>query len=123
MTDLIQFKHSVKRHEFVFSLIKKLTDKVKSVEHFESLKMSPEITRTLASIVKEECSHLKKKDLAEIDGRHIVKEALKCVFELNDQELSQVDAQLDFLTDNKMIKKVSLKKRLGRILYALLRLW
>ncbi len=116
MSELIQFKHSVAQHTFIFGLIKKLVLKIKEIEHFESLKLNPQITQGVCEMIKEEMSHLKKHLQEKIDHRELAREALKQAFELTEEEMKFIDSQLEYMVDNKLIKKVSLLKKARKLL-------
>lgn len=121
MSELVKFKHSVAQHTFIFNLIKKLVLKIKEIEHYETLKLNPQITQGVCEMIKEEMSKLKKTLAAKIDARELARESLKQVFELTEEELKFIDSQLDYMLDNKLIKQVSVFKKAEKWLLSLLR--
>jgi len=99
----VKLKNSLAIHNFVFGLIKKLALKIKEIENFTNLKMNPELTKYICQCVEQELSKVAKKLKTKIDKTKIVTEVLTQVFGLSDTEVLQIESQVDFLFDNKLI--------------------
>jgi len=104
----VKFKNSLAIHNFIFGLIKRISYKIQEIENYQSLKMNPELTTYVLQCINEEIAQIKKNLASKIDVKAILTEVLKNVFKLSDTEITQIEAQLDFITDNKLIKKKGL---------------
>jgi hypothetical protein len=99
----VKFKNSLAIHNFIFGLIKRISYKIQEIENYQSLKMNPELTTYVLQCINEEIAQIKKNLASKIDVKAILTEVLKNVFKLSDTEITQIEAQLDFITDNKLI--------------------
>ncbi len=104
----VKFKNSLAIHNFIFGLIKRISYKIQEIENYQSLKMNPELTTYVLQCINEEIAQIKKNLASKIDVKAILTEVLKNVFKLSDTEITQIEAQLDFITDNKLILKKGL---------------
>lgn len=105
----VKFKNSLAVHDFIYStLIKKLTLKIKEIENFEELRLNPELTRFILSCIHEEVKLIGKTWSKKIDIKAILTEIIKNAFNLNNDEVSQLQTQIDFILDNYLIKKKGL---------------
>ncbi len=101
----VKFKNSLAIHSLVFGLIKRISFKIQEIENYQSLKMNPELTTYVLQCIKEEIAQMKKSLASKVDAKAILVEVLKNVFNLSDTEITQIEAQLDFIADNKLLKK------------------
>jgi len=104
----VKFTNSLAIHNFVFGLIKRMSLKVKEIENYVSLKMNPELTKYVCQCVEEELNKVSKQLRLKIDKSSIIKEVLTQVFGLSSDEISQIEAQIDFIADNNSIPKTNI---------------
>ena len=113
----IVLKNGSKVQNFVGGLIVKSILQVKSIHAFEEQKLNQEITESVAKYIEKEIFHDGTIKSESLDKRSIVKEVLKQCYNLAEEDLVIIDSQLDYLIENKIVKK---KGRLYRI-YKVLR--
>ena len=98
----VKFSHNLKKHAIVFGLIEKIADKIKQIPCYENIRTEIELVLTVSNIVENYVSKGNKK---KIDKKQLVIDALSKVFNYNDNEKALVGSLIDFLWNNKKIKK------------------
>lgn len=107
----IKLKNSLKIEDFVGSLIVKSIIQIKQVTNYETHKLNQDLTELVAKFVEKEIFESGIKDKT-LNKREIVKEVFAKTFELTDQDILELDRQLKYLIENKIIKKRSLLYRI-----------
>ena len=104
ITTLIPLKNSLAKRQTTNSIVETVVTQIQAIPNYSSLRNDMELLLYSCSIVE----HLGTKGL---DKKEIVLEAFVRIFCLDDQEQTQVKSSIDFLWNNKQIKKLS-KSRL-----------
>lgn len=100
----ITLKNSLKQHSFVYSLIKKATEQVQAIENYQKLKNSKQLTQHVTKLVESE---FEKTYEEKVEKKAIVIEVLQNVFnDLTPDEITAIEADIDFIYDNTKKKKV-----------------
>ena len=106
----IVLKNSLQTHGIFEILHQKIVDELKKIPNVLSLKLNSEITALVSTLVENTVSKHYK-----IDKKKLVLQILTTVFTLSAPEVLQIGHQIEFLLDNKLIKK--LKKSLCSKVY------
>ncbi len=101
----LKLKNSSKIQNFVGGLIIKSILKVKEIHNYEDQKLNQEITEAVAKFVERELFHDGTIKSEQIDKREIVKEVLRQTWKLTEDDMKILDSQLDYLIENKIVKK------------------
>lgn len=115
----VKFENSLALHEFTFGLIKSLSEQIKNIPEFKSLKLNPELTKFLCKSVNQliddglKSKAFSKKQLLLINKTTLIIQILKDIFTLTDEELTQVESQIDFLNNNNLVKDKSILSNIG----------
>lgn len=98
-------KGTLKNHALVYNTIKKVKINVQNeIENHQALKNDIELTRYIANGVENEIPYKSKN----INKKNIVMEVHKQLFpDITEDELKGVESSIEFLLNNKMIKKTS----------------
>jgi hypothetical protein len=91
----------------VFGLIEQIAEKIKLIPQYEKIRVEIELVKTVANIV-ENC--VKKGNSKKIDKKQLVIDALSQVFNYSQEEKNLVASLVDFLFNNKQIRKSSYYK-------------
>lgn len=105
---------------FVKSLVQKGILEIKEIVDFETQKLNPQLLQDLMVFIEEEISTSKYKN-QNINRTELVKTILSSIFEFNEEELNYLEKQITHLLDNSMIKNRSVLKKVGRLLYSLIK--
>ena len=107
----IQFKHSAQSFALENTLIKSIVDKIKLIPQFDQLKHDIEITEHVCNLVEN--SITKNKNSKPIDKKQLVIKIMTQLFILNsDADKKVVEHHIDYLINNKLIKKIPLTVKL-----------
>lgn len=102
----IKLKNSSKKvHNFVGGLIIKSCLQIKEINNFEGQKLNQEITEAIAKYIEQEIFHDGTIKGDTLDKRAIIKEVLQQCYDLSEEDLTVIDSQLNYLFENKIIKK------------------
>ena len=100
----INLKNSLLSHG-VYELINaKIIEEVKKIPNYLQLKLNPELTALISSLVE----HSTTKD-QKIDKKKLVIQVLQTIFSLTAPEVIIVGQQIEFLLDNKLVKRAKKK--------------
>ena len=103
----ITLKNSLKQHSFVYSLIKKASEQVQSIENYQKLKNSKSLTQHVTKLIDSEFDETYSE---KVDKKSIVIEVLQNVFtDLTPDEITYIEADIDFIYNN--VKKKSYFKQ------------
>ena len=103
----IKFRNTLKKHNISFSVIEQISEKIKKIPQYESIRIELELVKCVCNII-ENC--IKKGNNKKIDKKDLVINCLSSVYNYNDQEKLLVGSLIDFLFNNKQIKKSSTYK-------------
>jgi hypothetical protein len=106
----IVLKHSLQTHGIFELLHQKIVDELKKIPNLLSLKLNSEMTALVSTLVENTVNKDHK-----IDKKKLVTQILTTAFLLSAQEILQVGHQIEFVLDNKLIKKN--KKKLSSKVY------
>ena len=107
----IQLKHSAQSFVLENTLIKSIIDSIKTIPQFDQLKHDIEITEHVCNLVENSIS--KNKYSKPIDKKQLVIKIVSQLFNLNlDADKKIVEHHIDYLFNNKMIKKISLTSKI-----------
>jgi len=107
----LKFKHNLKQHALIFSLMKEIINKIKEIENWESLKSDPDLIFSVATSVEDEVA---KSKIKSIDKKDLVIEIFKMVYDLTDEEKEVIRKIIDYQLNNKLIKKKNFLSRAYR---------
>ena len=109
MSELIEFKNTVKAHVKSQSIITDCVETLSKLPDFNTkLKFDPEIIVYVCSIVE---NLIKKEDKKEISKLDLVSTILVKAWNLEENELDLVIKQIKFVCNNNQVKKVSKSKK------------
>ena len=105
-------KHILK-HYTHFALIEKVSQTIKiEIPNYELLKLNPELTKLICTVVENNIPGKLKKIL---DKRTIIVEIYIKIFgDISDDDIEALLAQVDFLYDNSLIKKIGTLSKMYR---------
>ena len=111
--------NALKKHIIYHSLVEEILKLVQSkIPEFIKLKVGNsielELILLLCNIVENAISNGNKH---KIDKKQLVCDVIQRLFNLNPVELKAVEAQIDYLHNNSMIKKISRIYKFGKWLY------
>lgn len=99
--------NSVNQHNYVFNLLNKASLQIKEIANYENLKLSPELTKSVCIFVEDSVNSFPKKH-RKVNKKQIVIDVIKNVFtSLTEDEIKNIEQQIDFLLQNKMIVSTS----------------
>ena len=97
--------NKLKLHCTYGSLVECIIEEIKKIPDLNSLKMNPDLTKMICTVVEEICSDKKLK--GKIEKKSLVVEVLQKSFDLNEEEQKLLSSNIDFICDNDMIKRIS----------------
>ena len=106
----LKLKKSLAKENYVNQLVLKGTCQVKEVVDYENQKTNPQLIQDLMNFIENEISESKytKKD-SEFDKPKILEDILISVFgDLNETELKWLENTIQYIVDNKLVKKKTL---------------
>ena len=109
MSELIEFKNTVKAHIKQSTIVNDVVKTLSELPDFNTkLKFDPEIIVYVCSIVE---NLIKKQDKKEISKLDLVSTILVKAWNLEENELDLVIKQIKFVCNNNQVKKVSKSKK------------
>ena len=96
----IVLKNSLQTHGIFEILHQKIVDELKKIPNVLSLKLNSEMTALVSTLVENSVTKDHK-----VDKKKLVLQILTTVFSLLPAEVLQIGHQIEFLLDNKLIKK------------------
>ena len=108
---VLKLQNSLEKSNFIKQLILKAICEIKTnLVDFEQYKLNQQLINDVINFVKSEISKSKySKD--EFDKTEIIKEIMSQVFNLSESELIILDASIQFILDNKLVKKRGILKK------------
>ena len=100
----IVLKNSLQSHSIYELLSQKIIEEIKKIPNVLGLKMNSEMTALVCTLVENTVEKIHK-----VDKKKLVCQVLSIVFTLTAPELLQIGQQIEFLLDNKLIKKATRK--------------
>jgi hypothetical protein len=97
-------KSTLKNHVVLELLTKQILDEFAKVPNIQSFRMDNEMTELICNVVENAVVKKHKKDKP-IDKKAIVCKILMQLFNLQPPELVTISKQIDYLCENKLIKK------------------
>ena len=108
----LELKHSVQKHVIYKGLLRGIVDKIKDeIPDVMDMKLHPELTKLICNTIEE---FVAKGNPFGIDKLRLVVDILDSIFEFNEDEKNQIKNQINFLHDNKDIKKLKLRLKIFR---------
>lgn len=108
----VGLKNSLAQHSVFHTVVLQIVEKVKDLlPEIEKLRLDPELTKLICTAVKNLLSPKQEK---EFDERELVVAVINRLFVLTDTELEQVRTQIEFLYNNKQIKRISILKKIRK---------
>lgn len=104
--DIIKFSGSLDKHNIVYSAVQKISLKIKEIPQYELLKLSHDLTKYTCCLLE---NFIDKK--YNIDKKQVAIDLLTELYNLNKDEIHNLENQIDFLISIKAIKKLSFYKR------------
>ena len=106
----IYLENSLKLHSVYEMLVQKILEEIKKIPNLQIQKLNPELTKLICTLV-ESCVEKGGK----IDKKKLVIEILAKLFTLTEVEKIFIASQIEFILDNKLVKK--LKRKLTSKIY------
>lgn len=103
----INIKNGLSEHFVTENIIKEVTEKVKTIPNYHLLKNEVELLKFICNIIENMILKNKKK----IDKKDIVIKIFSLLFSLTEPDKENLSKLIDFLHQNKLIKRLSLKKQ------------
>ena len=97
-------KNSLQAHSIYELLSQKIIEEIKKIPNVSQLKLNTELTALVSSLVENTTEKDQK-----IDKKKLVIQILQTVFNLLPPEIVIIGQQIEFLLDNKLVKKVTRK--------------
>ena len=97
-------KNSLQAHSIYELLSQKIIDEIKKIPNVSQLKLNTELTALVSTLVENTTEKDQK-----IDKKKLVIQNLQTVFNLLPPEIVIIGQQIEFLLDNKLVKKVTRK--------------
>ena len=108
---VLKLQNSLEKSNFIKQLILKAICEIKTnLVDFEQYKLNQHLINDVINFVKSEISK-SKYSKEDFDKSEIIKEIMVQVFGLNESELIILDASIQFILDNKLVKKRGILKK------------
>ena len=108
---VLKLQNSLEKSNFIKQLILKAICEIKTnLVDFEQYKLNQQLINDVINFVKSEISK-SKYNKEDFDKSEIIKEIMVQVFGLNESELIILDASIQFILDNKLVKKRGILKK------------
>ena len=108
---VLKLQNSLEKSNFIKQLILKAICEIKTnLVDFEQYKLNQQLINDVINFVKSEISK-SKYSKEDFDKSEIIKEIMVQVFGLNESELIILDASIQFILDNKLVKKRGILKK------------
>ena len=102
-----KFRNNLEKHNLVFGLIQQVSAHIKEIPNFDKLRVELELIKLVCRIVE---NIVKRGNPKKVDKKQLVIDALSNVFNLTPGEKTIVESLIDFLWNNKLIKRSSYTK-------------
>ncbi len=109
----IVLKSTLKNHAVTEMSVAQIVEQLKLIPNLTNFKLNSDLISTICTAV-ENLETTKHKHDKKIDKKAIVISIMQQLFSLNTAEVDMISIQIDFLCENKMVKKVA-KTTLGKI--------
>ena len=108
----ITFKHKLKHHNYYYGLVAKISELIMQIPDYgrDNIRVELELIRTVCNIVENSSIPKNNKDNLKVDKKKLVIDALHKVFAYSENEKNIVANIIDFLFNNKFIKKIGYYK-------------
>ena len=108
---VLKLQNSLEKSNFIKQLILKAICEIKTLIDFEQYKLNQQLINDVINFVKSEISK-SKYSKEEFDKTEIIKEIMSQVFgTLTETELTILDSSIQFILDNKLVKKRGILKK------------
>lgn len=108
---VLKLQNSLEKSNFIKQLILKAICEIKTnLVDFEQYKLNQQLINDVINFVKSEISK-SKYSKEDFDKSEIIKEIMVQVFGLSESELIILDASIQFILDNKLVKKRGILKK------------
>lgn len=104
---------TAKKHAISELTISNIVEKFKVIPNLQNLKMNSDLLSAICNAVENIETEAHKLD-KKIDKKEIVMSILQQLFVLNPQEVDITSKMIDFLCENKMVKKIE-KTTIGKV--------
>lgn len=102
----LKLSNSLAQSNFIKTLIQKGSCEIKEIVDYADLKLNPQLVNDIMNFIKKEVSKSKFAS-ADLEKSQIVIEIMKQCFDMSDLDVQWVESHIEFLTDNKLIKKTT----------------
>ena len=106
----IYYENKLEEHNIYYQLIEKIANKIIKIPNFINLKNEIELVKTVCNIIENSIKSGNRKRSNPINKRQLVIDVFQRVYNLNDLEKITLGSMIDFLFNNKHIKKFSYHK-------------
>ena len=106
----IKFKNNLSKHNIVFGLIEKISEKIKLIPEYEKIRIEIELVKCVCNIVENYVKKNNSKQKNKIDKKQLVIDSLNNIFTYSEQEKNLIASLIDYLFNNDQIKKSSFYK-------------
>ena len=105
----------LKLHYTYETLLADIVKELQKIPNLEQLRMNPELTKMLCSVVEQVC--VSKSIKGKIDKKTLVIEIFNKLFNLTEDEQKKVSDDIDFICINKLVRGVNLCEKLFRFFF------
>ena len=119
----LKLSKSLSKSNYVKNLCIKATCEIKEIADYHDHKLNPQLINDLMNFLEKEISNGKFSQ-SDIDKSSLLKHIIESTFgsELTEEEIKFIDTQVQYIIDNKLIKKKTLftyiLKLVGSIVFA-----
>jgi hypothetical protein len=111
----LHLKNKAKGHKNVCNLVDMALSEVRSIPQYSSLRLNPELTKSLCVFIEDVVSSFSKTQADKIDKTNVAVEVLTKAFGLSPAEVENIKSQVEFLVENKLISKSSILTQLSDV--------
>ena len=103
----IYLKNNIDKHNIYYSLLKLITDKIRLIPNYELLRNETELILLVCNIIE---NLIKQGNKNKVDKKKLVIDVFTSVFGLTITEIEALKITIDFLFNNRLIKRISFRK-------------
>jgi len=103
----VEFQHSLKTLSTTTEVRQLILDKLKDIPQLQTLKFCPELLLFICNLIE---NAVQDRKIKKIDKKEFVISIVSEIFSLSEEEKPIYDNMIEFLHNNKKIKKVDLLK-------------
>ena len=103
----IYFKNKLQEHNIYFQLVEKIASKIKLIPNYSNLRIEIELIKTICNLIENAIKKGNSKRSNPINKKKLVIDTMNIVFNLSQSEIDNLNSIIDFLFNNKHIKKLS----------------